>query len=138
MRQFRFMRDIRLGIKNLMLHKLRSLLTMLGVVFGVGSVVAMLAVGEGASAQALEQIRKLGEIRAVMPDTDMLEHADRNDPVKAARLVAKVAQIKADPVIQPVAPRLFGCIFLLVHRQRDPGHRRVGRLSKIRPQTTPA
>ena len=74
MRQFRFMRDIRLGIKNLMLHKLRSLLTMLGVVFGVGSVVAMLAVGEGASAQALEQIRKLGSqniiISAMKPVED--------------------------------------------------------------------
>jgi putative ABC transport system permease protein len=54
------MRDIRLGIKNLHLHKLRSFLTMLGVVFGVGSVIAMLAVGEGASKEALDQIRKLG------------------------------------------------------------------------------
>ena len=53
-------RNIRLGIKNLYLHLLRSLLTMLGVMFGVGSVVGMLAVGEGASAQALDQIRKLG------------------------------------------------------------------------------
>jgi putative ABC transport system permease protein len=49
-----------LGIENLLLHKLRSFLTMLGVVFGVGSVVAMLSVGEGASKEALEQIRKLG------------------------------------------------------------------------------
>jgi putative ABC transport system permease protein len=54
------MRNVRLGIKTLLLHKLRSLLTMLGVVFGVGSVIAMLAVGEGASREALEQIRKLG------------------------------------------------------------------------------
>ena len=46
----RFYRDVQLGIKNLMLHKLRSCLTMLGLVFGVGSVIAMLAVGEGASA----------------------------------------------------------------------------------------
>ncbi len=53
-------RSIRLGVKNLWQHKLRSLLTMLGVVFGVASVVAMLAVGEGASAQALDQIRRLG------------------------------------------------------------------------------
>ena len=60
MRQFRVIRNIQLGVKTLLLHKLRSLLTMLGVVFGVGSVVAMLAVGEGASQQALEQIRKLG------------------------------------------------------------------------------
>ena len=56
----RLVRDIQLGIKNLLLHKLRSFLTMLGLVFGVGSVIAMLAVGEGASEVALEQIRKLG------------------------------------------------------------------------------
>lgn len=56
----RFIRDVRLGIKTLMLHKMRSVLTMLGMVFGVGAVIAMLAVGEGASKQALDQIRKLG------------------------------------------------------------------------------
>ncbi|MHC4195835.1 MAG: ABC transporter permease, partial [Planctomycetota bacterium] len=60
MRQNRFVRNILLGIENLLLHKLRSFLTMLGVVFGVASVVAMLSVGEGASKEALEQIRKLG------------------------------------------------------------------------------
>jgi len=60
MRQTRVGRNIWLGIENLLLHKLRSFLTMLGVVFGVGSVVAMLSVGEGASKEALEQIRKLG------------------------------------------------------------------------------
>jgi len=56
----RTIRDIQLGVKNLLLHKLRSFLTMLGLVFGVGSVISMLAVGEGASMEALEQIRKLG------------------------------------------------------------------------------
>ncbi|HUT46087.1 MAG TPA: ABC transporter permease [Sedimentisphaerales bacterium] len=60
MRQTRIVRNIWLGIENLLLHKLRSFLTMLGVVFGVGSVVAMLSVGEGASKEALEQIRRLG------------------------------------------------------------------------------
>ena len=56
----RFRRDVALGVKNLLLHKLRSLLTMLGLVFGVGSVIAMLAIGEGASRDALERIRRLG------------------------------------------------------------------------------
>lgn len=56
----KFIREIGLGISNLMHHKLRSLLTMLGMVFGVGSVIAMLAVGEGASEEMKEQIRKLG------------------------------------------------------------------------------
>ena len=66
MRQTRLVRNIRLGIKTLLLHKLRSMLTMLGVVFGVGSVVAMLAVGEGASKEALEQIRKLGSTNLII------------------------------------------------------------------------
>jgi len=60
MKQTKFARNIWLGIENLLLHKLRSFLTMLGVVFGVGSVVAMLSVGEGASKQAVENIRRLG------------------------------------------------------------------------------
>ena len=76
MRQARFIvRDIRLGIKNLLLHKLRSMLTMLGVVFGVGSVIAMLAVGEGASAEALEQIRKLGSHNIIMTSVKPVEEA---------------------------------------------------------------
>jgi putative ABC transport system permease protein len=57
MQQLRIVRHVRLGLKTLMLHKLRSLLTVLGVVFGVGSVIAMLSGGEGASRQQLEQIR---------------------------------------------------------------------------------
>ena len=66
MRQAKLLRNIRLGIKTLLLHKLRSFLTMMGVVFGVGSVVAMLAVGEGASKEALEEIRKLGSTNIII------------------------------------------------------------------------
>jgi putative ABC transport system permease protein len=44
----------------LWLHKLRSLLTALGMVFGVSSVIAMLAIGEGASYEAQEEIKKMG------------------------------------------------------------------------------
>jgi putative ABC transport system permease protein len=51
---------VRLGLTDVWRHKTRSLLTMLGMVFGVGSVIAMLAVGEGASQQALDAIKRLG------------------------------------------------------------------------------
>jgi len=64
-------RIIRFGAKNLWLHKLRSFLTMLGIVFGVASVIAMLAIGEGASFEAREKIKELGSdniiIRSVKP-----------------------------------------------------------------------
>ncbi|MHC4396030.1 MAG: ABC transporter permease [Planctomycetota bacterium] len=73
MRRTKIMRNIWLGIENLLLHKLRSLLTMLGVVFGVGSVVAMLSVGEGASKEALEQIRKLGSHNIIISSVKSAE-----------------------------------------------------------------
>jgi len=66
MRQTKIIRNVLLGVENLLLHKLRSFLTMLGVVFGVGSVVAMLSVGEGASKEALEQIRRLGSNNIIL------------------------------------------------------------------------
>ena len=66
MNRSRITRNVRLGIKTLLLHKLRSFLTTLGVVFGVGSVVAMLAVGEGAAAEALDRIRKLGSDNIIL------------------------------------------------------------------------
>ncbi len=73
MHQIRLVRNILLGIKNLLLHKLRSLLTVLGVVFGVGSVIAMLSVGEGASREALEQIRKLGSNNIILTAVKLAE-----------------------------------------------------------------
>jgi putative ABC transport system permease protein len=54
------MRMVRLGLKSLMLHKLRSTLTTAGILFGVASVIAMLAVGEGASEETLRQYREMG------------------------------------------------------------------------------
>lgn len=67
----RLNRTVRLGFKSLWLHRLRSLLTALGIVFGVCSVIAMLAIGEGASYEAQERIKSLGSqniiIRSVKP-----------------------------------------------------------------------
>ncbi|HPM23131.1 MAG TPA: ABC transporter permease [Phycisphaerae bacterium] len=77
MRAMKLYRNIRLGIKTLTLHKLRSFLTMLGVVFGVASVVAMLAVGEGASREALDQIRKLGSTNIIITSMKPVEEESR-------------------------------------------------------------
>ncbi|HEX5271888.1 MAG TPA: HEAT repeat domain-containing protein, partial [Gemmataceae bacterium] len=52
--------EFRLGLENLRAHKLRSLLTMLGMIFGVGAVIAMLSIGAGGEKKALEAIGKLG------------------------------------------------------------------------------
>ena len=59
------------ALENLATHKLRSVLTMLGMIFGVGAVIAMLSIGEGAERQALEMIERLGVRNILIRDVDM-------------------------------------------------------------------
>jgi putative ABC transport system permease protein len=70
----RIWRGLKLGMKSLLLHKLRSGLTVLGIVFGVAAVISMLAVGEGTSRDAQERIQALGAtniiIRSVKPSDE--------------------------------------------------------------------
>ena len=65
---------IRMSLRSLMLHKLRSLLTVLGLVLGVASVIIMLSIAEGAGRDAQRQIESLGIsnviVRSVKPPED--------------------------------------------------------------------
>ncbi len=85
-------RMLRLGVKSLLLHKLRSSLTMLGVVFGVGAVVAMLAVGEGASRKALDEIKALGSNNIMLTSK---QNAD-NQAAAGSRSMVKFYGLKYD------------------------------------------
>src|ERR687895_1421690 len=63
-----FMALLRIALRALAVNKLRSALTMLGIVIGVGAVIVMIAVGSGAQARVEEQIRALGSnLLLVMP-----------------------------------------------------------------------
>ncbi|MCH2128667.1 MAG: ABC transporter permease [Pirellulaceae bacterium] len=67
------LRTISIGMKSVLLHPLRSLLTVLGIFIGVASVIWLLAIGAGISQKAQEQIRGLGAdniiVRSVKPAT---------------------------------------------------------------------
>jgi len=81
----RFLRNLRLGVENVMLHKLRSMLTMLGIVFGVASVIAMLSVGEGASRQAMEQIQRLGSHNIIIMSEKPLDDENKSSSTQRKR-----------------------------------------------------
>lgn len=51
---------LQIGIKSIKQHKMRSFLTMLGVIFGVAAVISMMSIAGGAKKVALEQIKLLG------------------------------------------------------------------------------
>ncbi len=63
---FRLKHIVRLGAKSLWMHRLRSTLTTLGIVFGVCSVIAMLAIGEGASKAAQQAVAQLGSTNLIL------------------------------------------------------------------------
>ncbi len=56
----RFFRYLMLARRTLLEHKLRSFLTILGIIFGVAAVIAMTAIGEGGKQEALAQIQQMG------------------------------------------------------------------------------
>ena len=69
-----WLRTWQLGVKSLLLHPMRSLLTVLGIFIGVASVIWLLAIGEGISREAQKQIEGLGAeniiVRSVKPPSE--------------------------------------------------------------------
>jgi putative ABC transport system permease protein len=71
---------ISIAFQSLALHKTRSFLTMLGIVFGVGAVIAMLSIGEGARQESLEQIEVLGVRNVIIRSLPQPETEDEDAP----------------------------------------------------------
>lgn len=63
---FGFFRALRFGFKSLLMHKLRSSLAMLGILIGVTAVIWLVALGEGVSYQAQQQIKELGATNIII------------------------------------------------------------------------
>ena len=91
---------LRLGARSLRLHKLRSSLSILGVVFGVAAVVAMSSVGEGARRETLQQIAALGI------DTVTVKPAPSGpgEPVASLPLATAASLGQVVPGVSAVAP----------------------------------
>ena len=73
-----------MGLSSLLVHKLRSLLTMLGMIFGVGAVVAMLAITAGAQKEMMSYIDLLGVNNIII---EAKEAVDRNE-LQARRVMS--------------------------------------------------
>ncbi len=70
---------IRLGITNLRLHLMRSILTALGIILGVAAVITMVALGEGAKREALAQIERLGAKNIIIRSQKPPETQNQNN-----------------------------------------------------------
>jgi putative ABC transport system permease protein len=73
----RYFHDIIIAIESIMANQLRSLLTALGIIFGVAAVITMLAIGRGAQKEILEQIKMVGVNNIMI--TPIVEAASGDD-----------------------------------------------------------
>ena len=97
---------LRIALRALARNKLRSFLTMLGIIIGVGAVIAMVAIGEGAKKRVQEQIASLGtNLLVVLPGTVTLGGA-RTGSGGRQTLVASDAKAIMDeiPVVSGASP----------------------------------
>ena len=69
-----FLPELMLGLENLRAHKLRSLLTMMGMIFGVAAVVAMLSIGAGAQQEVMAFIEQLGVRNLIVEAREAGDH----------------------------------------------------------------
>ena len=76
--------EIYMGLSSLLVHKLRTMLTMLGMIFGVGAVVAMLAITAGVEKEMLSYIDLLGVNNIII---EAKEAVDRNE-LQARRAIS--------------------------------------------------
>jgi putative ABC transport system permease protein len=122
-------RDANMGLQNLLLHGLRSLLTMLGMIFGVAAVVSMLSIGAGARQKVMALIEQMGvrnliveaketmewqahqKVRKISPGLTMLDYrviADDLDGIVASTPRSRMTPSKMIPKPQQDMPVLYG------------------------------
>jgi putative ABC transport system permease protein len=132
--------DLRLGLENLRLHKLRSLLTMLGMIFGVAAVVSMMSIGAGAQQQVMAFIEDLGvrnliveareagdrqaldrvrKLSAGMSFQDLRVIRANVEQIASSTARKKVTPTKMLPKPQGEMPTLYGV---------DPGYQAIARM----------
>jgi putative ABC transport system permease protein len=108
---------LRIALRALARNKLRSFLTMLGIIIGVGAVIAMVAIGEGAKKRVQEQIASLGtNLLVILPGTVTLGGARTGSggrqtlvPSDAKAIMDEIPVVSgASPVVRQVQQVIAG------------------------------
>ncbi|MGH7598107.1 MAG: ABC transporter permease [bacterium] len=98
------------GLEGVKTHKLRSLLTMLGIIFGVAAVISMLSIGEGAKEEALQQISQMGMNNIIiqnLPAEDTKEGKDADNKSRGLRLADATGIEDVNSLLSDVVPQRY-------------------------------
>lgn len=112
--------SLKIALRALRVNKLRSLLTMLGIIIGVGAVVAMVAIGSGASAKVAAQIASVGSnLLIVIPGTTTAGGVRMGSGTVATLTISDAKAISEDcPSVARVGP-IWGGIAQTVYGNQN-------------------
>ncbi len=120
---YRLWNTISLALRNLTLHKLRVLLTILGLIFGVASVIAMLSIAEGASAEAQRQIAELGATNVIVRSSKPIDDVNPSRQQNSESFILKYGLTYKDfDRIRETIPTVTGVTPLREFRQNLRNH----------------
>lgn len=100
---------LKLGINGLLANKTRAGLTMLGIIFGVAAVIAMMSIGEGARVETLQQIEMLGTNNIIINRVDNPQKTPGAKAVYSPGLVLKDAKAirEINPFVVSITPSRY-------------------------------
>ena len=99
----------RIAWRAILLNKTRTLLTMLGIIIGVGSVITMLAIGEGSKKSIKENISKMGtNMLNIRPGAGMFGGVRNNSDMQSLKLIDYLALKKEAKLLKYVTPVVSG------------------------------
>jgi putative ABC transport system permease protein len=95
-----------IGVRGLLANKLRAALTMLGILFGVAAVIAMMSIGEGARQETLQQIELLGTNNIIINRVTKITKSNGAKASYSAGLTLKDAEsiLELNPLVESVTP----------------------------------
>ncbi|MBK9389354.1 MAG: ABC transporter permease [Bacteroidetes bacterium] len=109
----RYFHDIEIAVESIVSNKLKSILTALGIIFGVAAVIAMLAIGKGAKQEIMDQMKMVGVnnilINPVIPDKSSSSNEGEKQQKKFSRglNMLDVESIKETlPSVKRISPEI--------------------------------
>jgi putative ABC transport system permease protein len=128
----RYFHDIVIAFESIMANKLKSILTALGIIFGVAAVISMLAIGKGAQQEILDQIKMVGvnnivitpivEEKSTEAEGETGSNGEQQKEKFSRGLTLKDAEsiIKIIPSVQKVSPEVSLNSFVMQSGKRSP------------------
>lgn len=103
----KYFHDIIIGFEAIIDNKLKSILTALGIIFGVAAVISMMAIGNGAEQEILEQIKMVGVNNIIITPTEVMANessAETDEEKTGTRKFSKGLTIMDLKAIEEIVP----------------------------------